>query len=820
LTLPKRKKEVNASERKIGGADLAPVTQLFTEHYMVCFLLENSLGAWWATRHPQSSLLAQWEYLRLTDDGSPAAGRFEGWPETAAEVTVMDPCCGSGHFLVAAFEMLRKMREEEEGLSKREATDAVLRDNLFGLELDARCIQLAAFALALADWKAAGYHELPALNLACSGIPTRGSLEEWTKLARGDDRLERALARLHELFREADTLGSLIDPRRAVEDGTLMSVPFEEVAPLLQQALATDPDPVVAVFGESAREVARAASMLTASYTLVTTNVPYLSRRKQAETLKGYCDAHYPRSRDDLATATLERCAALAANGCSLALLAPIGWTTLVSYERLRRAILESLELAFVVRLGSQAFSTPMWAFGVGLFVLSLQLVDERSRFAFADVSAAPDSRRKADALQRCELLQASQADALSSPNAVISGVQRDYATLIGHVADACAGVMTGDGSRFIRLFWEPVQLGDEWARLQSTVGVPIAYGGREHAILWQDGKGELEQFARANVARLHSAHRRGNAAWGLNGVAVSQVGTLPATLYRGDLFDNNVAVLVPKDPCDLAALWAYCSNATFAPTVREVEPKLNVTNATFHRVSFDLAHWRKVAEELHADGLPAPSSGDPTQWLFKGKIVGSEQPLHVALARLLGYRWPDQEPDELDALADEDGIVCLTAVAGERPAHERLRQLLEVAWGESFSRQTLDELLAPKGSQTLADWLRDKAFASHAKLFHNRPLIWHIWDGRRDGFSALMNYHKLDHQTLEKLGFTYLNWWIERQRTDTANGVAGAEARLAAAQELQRKLKLILEGEAPYDIYVRWKSLASIFHEVSLKPH
>ena len=86
---------------------------------MVKFLLENSLGAWWAARHPTSPLLKQFTYLRFRDDGTPAAGIFPGWPERAAKVTIMDPCCGSGHFLVAAFEMLKRMRMEEEGLSEK-----------------------------------------------------------------------------------------------------------------------------------------------------------------------------------------------------------------------------------------------------------------------------------------------------------------------------------------------------------------------------------------------------------------------------------------------------------------------------------------------------------------------------------------------------------------------------------------------------------------------------------------------------------------------------------------------------------------------------
>lgn len=173
----KPKKEVSQSGRKIERLDLAAYSQLFTEHYMVRFLLENSLGAWWVGRHPKSPLLKEFTYLRFRDDGTPAAGTFTGWPERTAQVTVMDTCCGSGHFLVAAFEMLRRMRMEEEGLGEAEAADAVIRDNLFGLEIDPRCIQIAAFAPALAAWKAGGHRPLPLPNVTCSGIPVNGQLD-------------------------------------------------------------------------------------------------------------------------------------------------------------------------------------------------------------------------------------------------------------------------------------------------------------------------------------------------------------------------------------------------------------------------------------------------------------------------------------------------------------------------------------------------------------------------------------------------------------------------------------------------------------------
>jgi len=94
-----------------------------------------------------------------------------------------------------------------------------------------------------------------------------------------------------------------------------------------------------------------------------------------------------------------------------------------------------------------------------------------------------------------------------------------------------------------------------------------------------------------------------------------------------------------------------------------------------------------------------------------------------------------------------------------------------------------------------------------HCKLFKNRPFIWHIWDGRREGFNVLVNYHMLGYARLERLIYTYLGDWIRTQRAEAEQGVAGAEGRLVAALEL-KKLEAILEGEPPYDIYVRWKPL------------
>ena len=298
-------------------------------------------------------------------------------------------------------------------------------------------------------------------------------------------------------------------------------------------------------------------------------------------------------------------------------------------------------------------------------------------------------------------------------------------------------------------------------------------------------------------------------------------MGSIPCTVYDGVPFNNNTGAIIPKDGRHLLPIWAYCSSAEFAVEVRKVDQKLNVTNATLTKVPFDLAHWQKMAAEKYPHGLPKPFSSDPTQWLFNGHPAGADQPLHVAVARLLGYQWPRQTgssfpdcpalgSDGLETFADADGIVCLSATKGEPPAAERLRTLLAQAQG-TFDLKQLLTTAGPKGgkSQTLDEWLRDEFFDQHCALFHHRPFIWHIWDGLKNGFSALVNYHKLTHANLEKLTFAYLGDWIRRQQAAVEAGEAGSDAKLQAAKELQTRLKLILEGEPPYDLFVRWKPLA-----------
>jgi hypothetical protein len=371
-----------------------------------------------------------------------------------------------------------------------------------------------------------------------------------------------------------------------------------------------------------------------------------------------------------------------------------------------------------------------------------------------------------------------------------------DNCSLFSNYVESIKGLTTGDDPRLTRCFWEFNTILPNWKKFQSTVNYSTFYGGREHLFYWCDGKGPMRDLP-------GSVLRRGS--WGKQGILVSLMCELPVTLFNGDAHDGNTAALILKNPDYLSAIWSFCSSKDFNKAVRQIDKKLNVTNATLVKIPFNLEYWQGVSTKLYP--IPKPFSNDPTQWLFNGNIIESTNPLHVAVVHLLGYSWPEQTNNTVN-FEDCDGIMPIPSCSGAQLGVERLRSLLAIVYGDSWSNAKQDELLSQVGyaGKSLDDWLRNGFFEQHCKLFHNRPFIWHIWDGRRDGFSVLVNYHKLDKQLLEKLTYTYLGDWIGMQDEAVKSGEGGAEARLSAAKDLQDKLKLILEGEPSYDIYIRWK--------------
>ncbi len=834
---------------------------------------------------------------------TPAAGTFDPWPDQLSQLKILDPCCGSGHFIVAVFQMLVPMRMEMEGLTAREAVDAVLRENIHGLEIDKRCVELAAFALALAAWKypdAGGYRVLPELNIACSGLSVSVSRTEWEKLAGDDGKLRTALVGLYEEFKNAPVLGSLIDP---VRTAVAKLVAWDGLADAVEKALKKNSRDEAREAGVVAHGLARAARILAGRYQWVITNVPYLARGKQSEALRNFCGKNYPEAKNDLATVFLDRCLELCGkveaassrfHTGTVSVVLPQNWLFLTSYKKFREKLLTNDTWHLIARLGPQAFQTPMWDFNVQLITLSrgrveaassrlqsrrgFQSLDKKRQDAAStlirglDVSEPRTAEEKAAGLLTGEIKSVAQARQLENPdNAIILSESSEH-SLLKDSADGLAGILNGDSPRFQRQFWEFDVKGEYFVYQQGTVIETIHFGGLDKVIEYDDENGHIRLPADFRRERLHDSDQRGNSAWGKWGVAISEMRVLPSALYIGNKFDSNIGVVLPKKADTLSALWCYCSDSSYNDDVRLIDQKLNVTNATLVKVPFDLDHWTRVAAEKYPNGLPKPYTDDPTQWIFHGHPCGSvvwdeekkqleiastlrtdATVLQIALTRLLGYRWPaelesrsgfqpldkkrqdaastlenkrqdgastmelsDEQQEwvnRCDALlpyADEDGIVCIPPVRGEAGASDRLLNLLAAAYGDAWSGDILAALLksADHAGKPLETWLRDKFFIQHCKLFHHRPFIWHIWDGLRDGFAALVNYHKLDHKLLETLIYTYLGDWISRQKQDIASHVDGAQEKLDAAETLKKKLELILEGESPYDIFVRWKPI------------
>lgn len=855
----KRKDEVNKSGVPIGADELSPVTQLFTEPYMVSFLLDNALGAWWAKRRltddhlrhasDEQELreraaipgvpLTYLRFVKVTDTQGdlwqPAGGWYDAWPEDISELKTLDPCCGSGHFLVALFLMLVPMRMQLEGCDANTAIERVITQNLHGLELDGRCIEIAAFALALEAWRfpnAGGYRPLPALQLACSGQDVLAASDEWQQLAKQNPELEPALAWLMRQFSDAPVLGSLIDIKHAHYEGKGEGAPAPWQQLLDAQAQSDDESKDASV---AAQGLAQAAKLLAGSYHLVATNVPYLGRGKQCAELQDFCDEYYPEAKLDLANVFLECCIDLNINDGASVVVLPQNWLFLIGYKAYREKLLQNLSFNIVTRLGPAAFETITGEVvkPVLLIVTKKQCGIKQEVYGL-DVSDADDANTKNKKIIDLNLSVKDQRAMLSGSNSVISFDSIDGKIAFSSVARVCIGSQTGDTNRATMFFWETEFRPRDWSFMTSSPSKIGQYENKNKIML---DPGVFNSYG------LDGSVVRGKDAIGKRGVVIQKMGGLKSSIYIGELFDDNSMVVIPNSECNLTTLWAYISSEGFYDDVRKVNGKLSIASNTLSNLVFNFEEWQEKGTKYYPNGLPKLYGNELNQWSFHGHPCASviwddtskwtkEGPvrfddtvLQVAVARLLGYQWPAELDEEmeladeqrqlvdevakLNAFADEDGIVCLPAVRGEAPAHTRLEKLLVAAYEDDWKNGALDRLLTAVGSKSLELWLRDKFFEQHCKLFQHRPFIWHIWDGLKDGFSALVNYHKLDRSGLERLIYTYLGDWIRIQEQGVKEQRDGTEERLTAAKNLQQRLEAILAGEKGLDIFVRWKPLA-----------
>ncbi|MBY5603253.1 SAM-dependent DNA methyltransferase [Rhizobium leguminosarum] len=834
------KKAVNDSGVKIGADELPAVTQLFTEPYMVRFMLHNTLGAWWAgkvlnadpmlaeTAADEKALRAacslpdySFDMLRFVRDGEvgpwrPAAGTFRGWPKDAKAITMLDPCCGSGHFLTESMAVLAALRRAEEGLPSADAVAAVLRENLHGLEIDGRCVQIAAFAVALAAWRIGGWQTLPLPHIAWVGAPPPLPKREFVTLADGDAELEYALIALHDMFAQAPLLGSLLEPSGGDLFETEKMREIERLLePLLVKARLAEPEHAEGVV--AARGMADAALLLHKRYTLQLTNVPFLGRGKQEPALSEYIDRRFGNARADLSTAMIARMQLLSDPLGTIAIVSPQNWYVLDGYKEFRRALLTKTSINIVCDLGPAAFrDMNWWAARTALTITSAEHPSKHTIGVGISLAEHRDTDAKSSLLLEIKGQIIPQEDQFKNPDSRIVTQRISTDNLLLGSCSSRQGIKTGDDARFRCSHWEIQGQHQSWNYFQGTPDKTMEYSGCTDLIFWKN-RGQ-------DLARLQGIQSHGSL-----GCAIGQMNQLPSAIYLGTPYDSNMTALVPEDEALLPALWAYVSSDEFRKNVRKIEPGVKVNNATFLKVSFDHEAWSEISQQKFGGHIPEPYSTDPTQWLFHGHPANADKgtALHVAFARLCGYRWPAETDTDMrlsdkarswiaKAAAlpdgDNDGLLGVPAVAGEKALADRLRAYLAAAfgaeWSDAMERRLIteaDDVLDKKTARdgSLEAWLRDRAFRQHSAVFGQRPFLWHISDGLKDGFSVFVHYHRFDQAALRKLTYTMLGDWLARAKAEN-NAL-----RYETGRELQQMLERVLEGEKPYDIFVRWKSLA-----------
>ncbi len=838
------KDAVNASGVKIGADELPAVTQLFTEPYMVRFLLHNTLGAWWAGKvlddNPALARAAvdedalraacslqdyDFDMLRFVREGEvgpwrPAAGTFPCWPKEAKAITVLDPCCGSGHFLTEALAILTALRQTEEQQPSGETVAAVLRDNLHGLEIDGRCVQIAAFAVAMSGWRIGGWQTLPIPHIAWVGAPPPLPKREFVALADGATDLEYALAALHDLFAQAPVLGSLIHPtRQDLFEAEKMNEVERLLDILLEKTRKLEPNQEVGTV--AARGMADAAKMLSQKFHLIATNFPFLGLEKQNTELSEQISLRFPDCKRDIAVSFIDRSKEFTASGSVVAFVGPSEWTFSRPYRDFRPRFLSERTVLLMSRLGRDSFTTKLRVNPVlavietGLREVPSSIVDVRNT-KFDDLFSALTSR---------EIDLEHSRDWLSSPDSrIMPPATSEVTTRLEDFAEAKTGMTAGDGDHFERSFWEIKFPSRDWDFLQSSPTKNEKFSGRSKVIFWQQEKGEIVALAESVKHLNHSAQnwQRGRGCWGKKGVVLSKYGI--AGIYSGDKFDNSCLVIVPKYDRDLIGIVEFFISGKFSDELLEIDDGMAIAAPkTILSVPFDSSASR---EQVATDEIEiTPTTEDPANWLFTGHpasgVAGTR--LHVALARLCGYKWPSETYDRAHLAeeahktadlppGDNDGLLGVPPVAGEMSLAERLRVYLAATfvkdWSDALERRLIaesDELLDKKIARdgSLEAWVRDRAFRQHCALFGQRPFLWHISDGLKDGFSVFIQYHRFDQANLRKLTYTLLGDWLARAKAEN-NAL-----RYEKGRELQQMLEKVLEGEKPYDIFVRWKSLA-----------
>lgn len=509
--IAERKAEVFAGFRKnqkAGAAEIPAATQLFTPDWIVRYLVENSVGRLWMLNHPSSRLIEKMDYY-VEPTGSETDFLRITEPE---QLTVMDPCCGSGHMLTYAFDLLYAIYEEE-GYAPSEIPTQILTRNLYGTEIDPRAAALATFALMM---KARAHQRRFLRSRVLPNIQVIGPVEfnatELDQLADAED--DRQAGRYFwQSFIHADVLGSLIAPDAAALPGAK-----ERLASITSDTLD------ISGLRSRAEQVVAQAEYLCRSYAVVATNPPYMGSSNMGPLLSSWVRKHHPQAKSDLFAAFIERCLKLADVEHGLvSMITMQAWMFLGSFEKLRRHILRDVPPVTMLHLGERAFDS---IGGEVVSTTAFVLEHGRSTDEVCEyIRAVPgNSEAEKEHMLKIALTGTSDLRFSAHPHTLLAlpGARLAYwlspamtraftvGKPLGEVAEPKVGLQTGDNARFLRQWFEVSRSrtcfnadSRETAATSDAKWFPYNKGGeyrkwwgnQEHVVNWSDDGTDIQNF-------------------------------------------------------------------------------------------------------------------------------------------------------------------------------------------------------------------------------------------------------------------------------------------------------------------------------------
>lgn len=744
--ISERKDEVFAGfkkNKKAGADEIPAATQLFTPHWIVRYLVENSLGRLWMLNRPSSHLIDQMQYYIAPVDEETDFLKISS-PE---EIKIVDPACGSGHMLTYAFDLLYAIYEEE-GYAPAEIPGLILTNNLYGVEIDPRAGALAAFSLTMrARAKQRTFLNKQAEPNVCVLNPIRFMPQEIDLLCTrdGDRHAESAF---WNMFASADVTGSLAKPNRATLEDARQGLASAN-------ANAVDGDIFAAEVLDRAESVIYQADVLAATYHVAVANPPYMGSGNMGTTLANFAKNEYSLAKIDVYAMFIDRCFELVDSIGAVAMVTQDSWMFLGSYAKYRAWLLNRGSLATLAHLGTSAFETIS-----GQVVSTVAFVADTygvkaSQSVFVRV-AGVEGGAKGDVLARAaagtELERTwarSVAEFLDVPNTplVYWASDDEIAALrkgpyLGELLQAREGLTTGNNARFLRRWYEvskrsigfgigsteeSIASGARWFPYQKGGSSRRWYGNFDFVVDWQnDG-----ERARANIdaatGRVRSHNYNGTYGFkrGLTWSSISGDAFAVRHVEGGFMFDAKGPMAFANREDELLVLEGFLNCSTASRFMRLLAPRLDFKLDHVLSLPVRVRENARVSElatqcidlskqEWDADELSADFRGSP--------LLGACQPLAAAVH--ICHRAEDERArslataeEELDGffaaayLGDQatEKVVRLQDSASEearRRAH--VEDLASYAVGCMFGRYSLDEhglILADQGA-TLQDYL------------------------------------------------------------------------------------------------------------------